>query len=157
MEDVNVIPLLSPADHQAAGADLDSINMGLVHKVRVVLQFGAITGDATLVQLYAGATAGAKTTELPFTYRLSSVDTGSASADVFGTATNVASGGSGLSLLATSYDNRVLTIDVKSDDLPNGKQWLTVQVDDGSASVLLMGAIAIGWPRYEATTQPTVL
>jgi len=61
MEDVQIIPLLSPADYQSAGSDLDSINMGLLHKVKLVLKCGAITGNDTLVQLYAGATAGAKT------------------------------------------------------------------------------------------------
>lgn len=152
---LQTIPLLSPADYQNTGSDLDSINTGLLHKVRILLAFGAITGDGALVQLYAGATAGAKTTELPFSYRLSGADMGNASADVFGAVTDVAVGG--LTLVGAATDLRVIQIDVMSAALPEGKPYLTVAVDDGAASVLFMSAIAIGWPRYEQLSGPTVL
>jgi hypothetical protein len=156
--DVSIIPLLSPADHQSAGSDLDSINMGLIHRVKLVLILGAITGNDTLVQLYAGATAGTKTTELPFSYRLSGADTGNASADTYAAAVAVAAGASGLVFAdSADFSDRCITIDVKSDDLPAGLEWLTVAVDDGSASELLLGAIAVAWPRYEGTSIPTAL
>jgi hypothetical protein len=99
------IPVLEPKDWEAGG-DGDSINMGKVHSVEFLLAFGAVTGDAVL-KFYVGATVGTKTTAVAFNYRLSTVDYGSAAADVFGASTAVAS--SGLTLTAASYDHRLLS------------------------------------------------
>lgn len=157
-QELQILNLLEPADYQSAGSDLDSIHMGKLHKVKLVLSFGAITGNDTLVQLYAGATAGTKTTELAFSYRKSNADYGSASADVFGSRTAVATGGSGLDLTdASTFDHRLVEIDFQSDAMPEGKPWLTVAVDDGSASTLFLAAIGIGWPRYSGDTHTTAL
>ncbi len=93
-EQFQFMPLLEPADYQAGSQDLDSINMALFHSVTIAIQMGAITGNDAYIKLWTGATAGTKTTEIAFKYRLSTVDTGSASADVFGapTLTVVATG-----------------------------------------------------------------
>lgn len=156
--DLQTIPLLEPADYQAGSQDFDSINMGLLHKVRIIIQLGAITGNDAVFKLYAGASAGTKTTELAWEYRKSTADFNAASADVFGDVTSISAGATGLTLgTAADWDHRTITIDVPSEDMPEGKPWLTVQTDDGSASVLLMNAVAIGWPRYEQKTPPTVL
>jgi hypothetical protein len=89
---------------------------------------------------------------MAFKYRVSGADFAVASADVFGARTAIAAGGTGLTLNpVASYDHRVITIDVQSDEMPDGKPWLTVETDDGSASVLLMSAIGVGWPREAAT------
>jgi hypothetical protein len=153
-----IIPLLSPADYQSVGSDLDSINMGRLHKVKVILMTGVVTGDNPTVQCYAGATAGVKTTELPFKIRKANADILSASADVFGARTSVAAGGSGHALgVAAAADVRTWTIDLMSDEMPEGKPWLTIFVDDGSASVLFMTAVAIGWPREAGDTHQTAL
>lgn len=157
-ESTQIIPLLEPADYQAGSQDLDSINMAYLHNVTIAIMTGAITGNDATIQLYAGASAGAKTTELAFKYRVSSADYGSASADVFGAATAVAAGGSGLVFTAaTSWDHRTILIEVEGSAMPAGMPWLTVATDDGSASVLLLSAIAFGEPRYPASTDVTVL
>ena len=153
-----IIPLLAPADYQAGSQDFDSIHMGKLHKVKILIQLGAITGNDPTIQLYAGATAGTKTTELAFKYRKSSADSPAASADVFGARTSVAAGASGLVFTDSGdYNLRTLEIEVMADAMPDGKPWLTVATDDGSASVLLMSAIAIGWPRYAGDTVTTAL
>ena len=152
------IPLLAPADYQAGSQDLDSINMGKLHSVAIFIQLGAITGNDSTIQLYSGATAGTKTTELAFNYRLSSADTPAASADVFGAKTAVATGGSGLVFTDSGdYNARTIRIDVTSDQLTDGEEWLTVATDDGSASVLLMSAFAVGVPRFDGNTHTTAL
>lgn len=156
--ELQVIPLLSPADYQAGSQDLDSINTGKLHKVRILIMTGVITGNDAVFKLYAGATAGTKTTEIPFKYRKSGADTGSSGADVFGARTTITAGASGLTFAdATAFDTRVIEIDIMSDEMPDGKPWLTVETDDGSASVLLMAAVAIGAPRYNGDTHTTAL
>lgn len=152
------IPLLEPADYQAGSQDMDSVHMGKLHRLSILIMLGAITGEDPVFKLYAGATAGTKTTELPFKYRVSGADFNAASADVFGARTSVAIGGTGLTLNpVASYDHRLIQIDVMSDEMPDGKPWLTVQTDDGSASVLLMSALGIGWPRNLGDTHVTAL
>ena len=157
-QELQIIPLLDPADHQSAGSDLDSINMGRLRRVKIVVQLGAVTGDNPIFLLYAGATAGTKTTEIAFSWRKSGADTGATGADVFGARTAQAVDGTGLSLgAAAAIDKRVWTIDVESSQMPEGKPWLTLAVDDGSASALLMSAIAIGWGRYSGFAPPTAV
>ena len=152
-----IINLLEPADYQAGSQDMDSVNMGKLHKLKIVVTLGAITGDGAVFKLYGGATAGAKTTEIGFKYRVSSADFGSASADVFGSRTAIAAGASGLVLTAAAFDRRLIEIDVMSDEMPDGKPWLTVETDDGSASVLLMAAVGFGAPRYSGDTHTTAV
>lgn len=154
---LQIIPLLEPADYQAGSQDLDSINMGKLHSVTILIMLGAITGNDSTIDLWSGADAGTKTTQLAFKYRLSGTDYGSASADVFGAATAVASTASLTFTAATSYDHRTIRIDFESDQMTDGEEWLTVATDDGSASVLLMSAVAIGYPRYQGDTHITAL
>lgn len=157
-QELQIIPLLSPADIQSAGSDLDSINMGLLNKVKIILLVGAVTGDNPILLAYGGATAGTKTTEIPFRWRKAGADTGSSGADVFGADTVQAADGVGLALgVAATADLRVYTLEFESQQMPAGMPWLTVFLDDGSASVLLAGAVAIGWPRFEGETHVTAL
>jgi len=157
-DEPQILPLLSPADYQSAGSNLDSIHMGKLHRVKIVILVGAVTGDNPTVQCYAGATAAALTTELPFDIRKAGADTASAGADVFGARTAVAIGGSGYAMgVATTADLRAYTIDVMADEMPDGKPWLTVFVDDGSASALFVAAVGLGWPRQAGDTHTTAL
>jgi hypothetical protein len=157
-QELQILPLCSPADKQSAGVDLDSINMGLLHKVKILIMLGAVTGDNPIILVYAGATVGTKTTELPFKFRKSGADTLTTGSDVFGAATSQAADGVGAALgTAATIDERVYTIDFLSESMPAGMPFLTVFVDDGSASVLLISAIGIGWPRFEGPTHVTVL
>lgn len=158
MSEPKIIPMLSPADQQAGSIDSDSVDMSKLHKLTIVINLGAITGDSATFQLYAGATAGAKTTELPFRYQLTGADSPGASADVFGARTAVAIGGSGLVITAAAYNNRTIKIEVMSDQMTDGLEWLTLATDDGSASELLFGVIGVGEPRHSTDTgAPTAL
>ena len=155
---IQVIPLLVPADYQAGSQDFDSVNMGKLHKLDILIQLGVITGNDPVIKLYAGATAGTKTTELAWKYRKSNADSPAASADVFGARASIAAGGTGLTFSSSAdYDLRTLWIEQMADQMPEGKPWLTVETDDGSASVLLMSAIGIGWPRFGGDTNTTAL
>lgn len=157
--ELQVLPLLSPADIQSAGADLDSIHMGrLVGTVTIALLVGAVTGDNPIVLAYAGATAGTKTTEIPFRWRKAGADTGATGADVFGARTTQAADGVGLALgVAATADLRCYLIEVDTAAMPEGKPWLTIFVDDGSASALFAAALAFGTGRFEGATATTAL
>lgn len=158
MKQLQIIPLLEPADYQAGAQDLDSINMGLLHKVLILIQLGVVTGNDAVFKLYSGATAGTKTTELAFKYRKSEADSGNASADKFGARTSIAAGASGLTLgTAADWDHRTIQIEVMADQMTDGHEWLTVETDDGSASALFMSALAVGFPRFDGDTHTTAL
>lgn len=151
-----IIPLLSPADHQAGGVTTDSVNMGLLHKIKLIIMTGVLTGDGATIQFYGGATAGTQTTEFYPKYRVSGADVGNAGADVFGAATTTPSGGI-LLTSAASWDQRVITVDIDSDQMPAGLKWLTLQVEDGSASAQFQSIVGIGEPRWEGDTHVTAL
>lgn len=157
-ESLQFIPLLEPADYQAGSQDLDSIDMSKLHSVTIAIMLGAITGNDAVFKVYAGATAGAKTTELSWKYRLSAADYGVTLADTYGAFTAIAAGASGLVLAtAANWDHRTLLIELDSTAMPSGMPYLTVETDDGSASLLMMSAIAVGVPRYTANLELTVL
>ena len=154
---IQVIPLQEPEDIQSAGADLDSINMGKLHKVDILIMLGAITGNDTEIKLWSGATAGTKTTAMAFKYRKSNADVPAASADVFGARTAAVAGTGLVFTDAGDYNLRTVWIEFFSDQMTDGEEWLTVAIDDGSASALFLSAVAIGWPRYSGDTHTTAL
>ncbi len=157
-ENFAIIPLLEPADWQSAGSDLDSVNMGLLHSICAVLQFGAITGNDTVIKAYSGASAGTKTTALAFKYRLSGADQGAAGADQFGDLSAAVVAATGLVFTdAANYSDRLVAIEIDSDEMTVDEPWLTIEVDDGSASGLLMSALGIGVPRYRGNDVYTVI
>lgn len=147
-----IAPPFVAADHQA-GTDGDSLNMALLHSVALVLNAGAITGNATL-KLYSGATAGTKTTALAFRYRPAGDTTGNASADVLGDETDVAA--TGLLFDSDNFKTRQAALEVEAIELTDGESWLTLELD-GGASELFISGTAIGVPRYGAHQNPTVL
>lgn len=147
------IPVIEPANYGSTGVTSDSINTGLIQRLGLSLLFGALVGNSIL-KLYAGATAGAKTTALAFQYRFGSADYGTARADELGTATDVAS--AGLTLTAATFDHRLITIDVDGVDLPSLQPWLTVELD-ATATTLNVAAFGIADPRYASDTILTVL
>jgi len=148
-----LIPLCEAKDYGSAGVDFDSVHMGRIHSLSVAIDFGAITGNSIL-KVSHGATEGTKTTDVAFKYRFGGGDFKAASADILGAATAVAS--TGLTLTATTYDHRLLVIEVDADTITDGQPWLTVSID-ATASVMLCGAIGVGNPRYEGNTAVTVI
>lgn len=146
------IPLIEAKDYGSAGVDADGVNLGLLHGLTAVFTFGAITGNSVL-KVYAGATA-AKTTAIAFKYRLSAADYKAALADQLGTETAVAS--TGLTLTAATYDHRMLTVEVDAQAMPEGKGWITFEID-ATATVMLVGAVGIGWGRAVGNLNPTVI
>ena len=143
--------VLKPGDHQA-GVDGDSINMGLLHTVRFLIQAGALTGNAVL-KLFSGATEGTKTTAETFRYALAQGDQGAADADKLAAwATSAA-----LTLTATTYDLRMLVVELDPNAITIDQPWLTLEIGS-EASTFNASIVAVGEARWKAQDQtPTVI
>jgi len=146
------IPLIEAKDYGSAGIDSDGVNLGLLHGLTAVFVFGAITGNSVL-KVYAGATA-AKTTAIAFKYRLGAADYKVALADQLGDEIAVAS--TGLTLAATTFDHRIVTVEVDSQAMPDGKGWITFEIDS-TATAMTVGAVGIGWGRSGGHLNVTVI
>ena len=146
------IPLIEAKDYGSAGIDSDGVNLGLLHGLTAVFTFGAITGNSVL-KVYAGASA-AKTTAIAFKYRLGAADYKAALADQLGAFTDVAS--TGLTLTAATFDHRMVTVEIDSQAMPDGKGWVTFEIDS-TATVMLVGGVGIGWGRSVGNLNPTVI
>lgn len=145
-----VIHVRKSADGGGAVATGDSINMGKLHRLMLVISFGALTGNPVLT-LKSGATDGVQTTSETFRYRLADADQGSALADNYGDwATS-----SSLTMTGTTYDNRTVIVEIDSDELTDGQPWLTLEFSN--VTTLNVAVIGIGEPRFEANDVPTVI
>ena len=151
-ESLILVPICEAKDYGSAGIDFDGVNCGLLNGFTAAITFGALTGNSILT-VYTGVTA-AKTTAIAFSYRFGAADYKSALADTLGDQTAVAS--TGLTLTAATFDHRLITIDIDPDTLPITKPWVTISID-ATATVLLVGAIAVCRPRYAAHLPATVI
>lgn len=147
------VPVIESKDYGSVGIDGASVNMGLIQRICFSLLFGALTGNSVL-KFYAGATKGTKTTALAFNYRLSSAAYKVALADGLGSEVAVAS--TGLTLTAATYQHQQLVVDFENVDLPDGKQWLTLEID-ATATVMNVACLGIGSPFYGGASGPTVI
>ena len=151
-EELALANVINPADYGSAGVDGKSVTAAKVHAVTFLFSFGALTGNSTL-HFYNGATSGAKTTEVAFTYRLASAAHGSANADQFGDKIAVAVGG--LLLVAATFANKQVVVEFDSDTVTDGQPWITPSID-AVATVLHVACAGPAYPRYPGHASPTV-
>lgn len=147
------VTLIEPKDYGSAGIQSDSIHLGKLHSVTVVITFGVLTGNSTLL-FYASAARDLETTAIPFNYRLSAAAFKVALADQLGDVIAVTS--AGLVLVAATFAHKQIVIEFDSDSFVDGKPWLTVNIDN-SATVMNVAAFAEGNPRYPGHLIPSVL
>ena len=140
------IQLFESKDHGSAGIDSYSVNTALTNGFSAFINFGAVTGNSILT-VYAGASQGAKTTAIAFKYRLSAADCKVALSDQLGDAIAVAS--TGLTLTATTFDHRLVVIEIDPDTMPDAKPYVTLSID-ATATVFLAGGFAVARPRQAA-------
>jgi len=149
-EDVGIIPLFEPID-LAAGADSDSFELSKGATADIIFITGVLTVPGTL-SLFSGATVGAKTTALPFTYRLSGGDFKAASADLYGA--DVAEADGILTLSATVNDHRTHVLSISAADLPADHKYVTAVLASGTAQLVAAVAIVRG-VRYQPPATAT--
>lgn len=151
-ESLVLIPLIEAKDYGSAGIDSDGVNLGLLNAFSACFVFGALTGNSVL-KVYAGASA-AKTTAIAFNYRLGAADYKAATADQLGAVTAVAS--TGLTLTATTFDHRLVVIEIDPDTMPSGKGWVTFEIDS-TATVMTVGAVGVARGRSGSNLNTTVI
>ena len=130
-----------------AGFSSDSIDMSKYNHACVIIIGDASVAGNAVITVYGGATAGAETAAITFSYRYAGGDVGSASSDVFvAVATSAA-----LTTTATSMDSRCTLIEFDAADLNvSGTQYryVTVVVSAaGTAGTCSIVAI-LSEPRY---------
>ena len=154
-EGAKIIPLLASANY-GAGVDMDSFK-AQGDSITVILTFGSVTGNAKL-KVYSGATAGAKTSSIPFKYAYGGGSIGAASADYL-SAWGDGSASSGMTLTGTVYTSKmaVLNIDVDAMDLANNEEWLTLNIDGSASSGILHAVAVLENPRYSGNRSTTLL
>ena len=130
-----------------AGFSSDSIDMSKYNHACVIIIGDASVAGNAVITVYGGATAGAETAAITFSYRYAGGDVGSASSDVFGAVATSAA----LTTTATSMDSRCTLIEFDAADLNvSGTQYryVTVVVSAaGTAGTCSIVAI-LSEPRY---------
>jgi hypothetical protein len=151
-DEYGIVPLWQPVD-LAAGGDSETFSFANASQADIILLTGVLTAPGAL-SVFSGATAGAKTTALPFTYRLSGADYKAAAADQFGTDTAETDGI--LTLSATANDVRTVVIHLDAADLPDGHIWVTLALASGTAQ-FVAGIALLRGSRYQPaiTSVPT--
>lgn len=153
-EQFKILAATESADVTTAGVDGKSVNMGLLHSVAFLINFGSITADDVL-KFYVGAATATKTTAIAFRYRLAAADTKSALSDTLGAFTAVAS--TGLTLTAATYDHKLLIVEFDSQEIAEATPWVTLETA-GSATTSNISVVVIGEPRFASNSgTPTVI
>lgn len=152
-EVAGLVYVLKPGDHQA-GVDGDSFRMGVAgRRATILIQFGALTGDAVLT-INSGATAGVKTTAEGFRYRLANAAQGSAGADQYGARSAEVTS---LTLSAATYQNKALLVEVEAGDLTDGQPWVTLALSSAADALNASAFAVLTNGRYQAEDIPTAI
>jgi hypothetical protein len=153
-EEFKVAALTESDDYTTNGVDSYSVNMGRVHNGCWLVNFGDVTGNDTL-KVYVGASQGAKTTAVAFSYRLAAADTKAALSDTFGAFTAVAS--TGLLLTAATFDHKLTIVEIDSQAVADATPYVTLEIA-GDATAQNVSVVFIGQPRFSSNSgTPSVL
>ena len=144
-ENNNIVFLIDPQNHQSAGIDGDSFHIGRISEFCILVTFGELTNDS-IMSVYSGATAGTKTTQEAFRYRVSDAELKMATGDTFGPWVDIAAG-AGLTLTAATYEDKMVIIEMGTDEFTDGQPWVTLEIDS-TASEMFVSAVMLGRPRY---------
>lgn len=159
IENYKIVPVGVDIDFNTAASNLsDSINMKNYHRCTYLIQLYDIGTASPVLYVYSGATDAACTSQLDFRYAFGSAAQGSSNCDVLADWTT-ATGSSGLTLTHGTYDNYLLVVDVKADemDLANDEDWLTLDFTDPGGATGQAIIIAILEPRYTGNQSATAL
>ena len=141
-----------PADHQSAGISSDSVNTKVCSLVTFLVQMGSLTGNSVLT-VSSGATDGTATTAETFYYRLAGADQAATGADVYAEET----GATTLTLTATTYDNKLLIVEVPVEEITAGQPFLTLNVDSTASALNTSCVIMLSGMRYVSVNPETAI
>lgn len=151
-EQVGIVPIIEPENHQAAGVDGDSVKLEKYGHVTFIFLFGEMGGTPVL-KIYEGATDGVKTTALTFSYRYTSADLKNASADILGSEATSAA----LDLTHSTFEDRMLVVEIDASELTDGYPFVTPEIDDAGTEVFVSCVAILSKPRYAEDVMPTAI
>lgn len=154
-EDKKIIPLLANTNY-GGGVDMDSFK-GYGKSVTVIMLFGAVTGNAVLT-VNSGATAGTKTSTMPFRIANGGGAIGAASADVL-SAWTASNASSQATLTGATFTTKmgILEIPLSGADTANNEEWITISLSNAASSGILYAAAVVDCPRYTGNRSTTLL
>jgi hypothetical protein len=144
-EKYKIVPLLEPQDHQAGVLTFDSINLKNYSWCSIIITFGELTGDEAL-SIHSGATSGADSADVYFDYAYTGADLKTTGGDIItvkSDGTPVAT----LAVVAATFEDRMLILEIDPATLTDGYFWITVNTD-GASTEALWSAVAILTPKY---------
>jgi len=141
-DNIQLVPILEANDLAGAAGTCDSINVKNARRVAFVFMFGDITGNSVL-KVRAGATDGATTEDLTFSYRAAGADTATTGSDVLGTEATSAA----LTLTAGTYDHTMLVVEIDLVNITDGYYYVTPNIS-GVANPCDVSCVAIVYPKY---------
>ena len=152
-EETKIVPILEPQDH-GAGVDCDSVSMANYSHVTFIMLFGELADDAVLT-VNEGATAGAKTSALTFSYRATSTDLKNDGADELGAEATSAA----LTLANATYEARMLVVegDDAELDAANVYKWITPSFSSAATNLFVSVVAILSKPRYAQGVPPTAI
>jgi len=150
-ETVKKIPVIEPQDH-AAGVTGESICMKDAAHLTLTFLFGELTGDATLI-IYEGATDGAETSALTFSYRYTGADLKNDEADTLGSESTSAE----LDLTAATFEDRMLVVEIDANELTDGYDWVTPVISSDATEEFVSCEAELSGLRYAEDVPPTAI
>lgn len=151
-EEKKIIFAVEPEDFNAAGITLESVCMKDYGHYTLILLFGELTGDSVL-KIREGATDGATTADITFSYRATATDLKSSGGDTLGTEATSAA----LTLTAATYEDRMIVVEIDAAQLTDGYDWITPIIDDVATELFVAGVIILSEPRYAAAVPPAAI
>lgn len=147
----HIVPILAPVSVEATVVT-PHVAMKKYESVQFLVALGDLSVDSHVLTVTCSAvTAGSSPTPIAFKYRA----TAAAGTDTLGDLTAVES--TGLTLTHTTFDNKVLVIDVDGAELTDAKPYVGITITDPTNAVALMSIVALLKPRYPQATNDGTL
>jgi hypothetical protein len=164
-ENYKILPVLAPVDGAASAGVSAFVDMDMIHWLSFIIPFGNMTSDdsdVVAIKVRCSTEDTSATTEpmeIDFTYRITSaVGTDSVGTVTAGTSDGIGTSDDGLN--AANLDNKILILSVDASAVAakaatsGGNRWVSFSYAP-TGPITLLGALAIGEPRYPGTSQPS--
>lgn len=145
-EQYKIVPMIPPADY-AGGIDGAGLDVSKAHHVTICMILGAQTDGNARVNVTYGTAHGTMVADVPNLYAWrTNADIGAAAGDKL---TNAVARETGEDyFLIPTTDNRMIVIEVPVSEIPEGNNWIRVEIGDQGAGTFA-AVVAIVQPRYQ--------
>ncbi len=147
----HIVPITAPVQKTATFVT-PNVQLKTFEKVQFLVLLGAAATDSfTMTVTCSAVTAGSTATAIAFKYRLSAA----AGTDTLGDVTDCVS--TGLVLTHSTYDNKVVLVEVEGIELTADKPYVGLTFTDPGNADLYVGVVAILSPKYPVATSDGAL